>query len=122
MRRFFMNFVHSNFTVTDLEKSLKFFHDALNLCEDRRRDFGKFIMVYLRDEVGDFELELRWYKSGRKKIDLGENSACIVFETENYSAALEKHRGMNCVAFEKGGNYFIKDPDGHLLEIIPQDF
>ena len=119
-----MKFVHCNLTVTDLEKSITFYRKALNLHEDRRRDFGEFIMVYLREERGEFELELRLNKSDRSKINLGDNPTHIAFTTENYSAALKKHRGMNCVAFvnEELGVYFIKDPDGYLLEIISPKF
>lgn len=119
-----MKFVHSNLTVTDLEKSLKFYSEALNLREDRRRDFGELIMVYLREEKGDFELELRFEKKRTAKINLGDNSTHIAFTTDDYDGALKKHREMNCVEFvnEELGVYFIKDPDGYWLEIISPEF
>ena len=119
-----MKFVHSNLTVTDLEKSLAFYREALNLREDRRRDFGKFVMVYLREAGGDFELELRFEKNRTSKINLGDNPTHIAFTTENYSDALKKHQQMNCVAFvnKELGVYFIKDPDGYWLEIISPEF
>ena len=119
-----MKFVHCNLTVTDLEKSLAFYRQALGLHEDRRRDFGEFIMVYLREERGDFELELRLNKNGKSEINLGDNPTHIAFTTENYSAALKKHYEMNCVEFvdEEIGVYFIKDPDGYWLEIISPEF
>lgn len=119
-----MKFVHSNLTVTDLEKSLKFYGEALNLREDRRRDFGEFIMVYLREDKGDFELELRFEKKRTAKINLGDNSTHIAFTTDDYDGALKKHREMNCVEFvnEELGVYFIKDPDGYWLEIISPEF
>ena len=36
--------------------------------------------------------------------------------------ALEKHREMDCVCFENTamGIYFIADPDGYWLEIVPK--
>lgn len=119
-----MKFVHSNLTVTDLEKSLEFYREALGLHEDRRRDFGEFIMVYLRAERGEFELELRLNKAGKSEINLGDNPTHIAFTTDDYPAALKKHREMNCVAFvnEELGVYFIKDPDGYWLEIISPEF
>ena len=120
-----MKFTHSNLTVTNLERSLEFYRKALDLREDRRRDFGDFIMVYLRgEENSDFELELRLDKSGGSKINLGDNPTHIAFTTDDYDAALKKHSEMNCIEFvnEELGVYFIKDPDGYLLEIISPDF
>ena len=42
-------FLHNNFNVLDLEKSLKFYEDALGLKEVRRKvaGDGSFILVYL---------------------------------------------------------------------------
>ena len=44
-------FAHNNFNVLDLEKSLKFYEDALGLVEHHRKvaDDGSFILVYLTD-------------------------------------------------------------------------
>ena len=42
-------FAHNNFNVTDLDKSLKFYEEALGLKEVRRKEAadGSFILVYL---------------------------------------------------------------------------
>lgn len=42
-------FLHNNFNVLDLEKSLKFYEEALGLKEVRRKvaGDGSFILVYL---------------------------------------------------------------------------
>ena len=42
-------FAHNNFNVVDLEKSLKFYEEALGLKEVRRKEAedGSFILVYL---------------------------------------------------------------------------
>ena len=55
-------FDHFNFNVSDLDKSIKFYNDALNLVEQSRivaKD-GSFIIVYLTDKTTDFKLELTW--------------------------------------------------------------
>ena len=43
-------FAHNNFNVIDLDKSLKFYEEALGLKEVRRKEAadGSFILVYLR--------------------------------------------------------------------------
>lgn len=52
--------VHENYNVFDLERSLKFYEEALGLTEKRRitaKD-GSFIIVYVGNDTTDFLLEL----------------------------------------------------------------
>ncbi len=53
-------FNHFNFNVLDLEKSLKFYKEALGLDVVREKDSsdGSFKIVYLGDHSSDFLLEL----------------------------------------------------------------
>lgn len=53
-------FAHNNFNVLDLEKSLKFYEEALGLKEDHRKVAadGSFILVYLTDGKTPHLLEL----------------------------------------------------------------
>ena len=53
-------FTHFNFNVLDLEKSLKFYEEALGLREVRRKEAadGSFILVYLGDGETKHQLEL----------------------------------------------------------------
>lgn len=116
-------FAHNNLTVTDLNRSVNFYKAALNLREHRRKDFGNCIMVYLRGDNGDFELELKWEKAGGKKINLDDNPTHIAFVVDDYDAALELHKSMNCIDFiHAGGMHFLKDPDGYSLEIMSKNF
>ena len=57
-----MNFkmIHENYNVSDLDKSIKFYNEALDLHEVRRKTTDDFIIVYLSNDVSDFELELTW--------------------------------------------------------------
>ena len=52
-------FTHYNYNVLDLEKSMKFYEEALGLKEVRRKEAadGSFILVYLGDGKTGFELE-----------------------------------------------------------------
>ena len=56
--------IHENYNVADLQKSEEFYEEALGLKEDRRIEApdGSFIIVYLKNEESDFELELTWLK------------------------------------------------------------
>ena len=54
--------IHENLNVADLERSIRFYNEALDLHEVRRKTSDDFIIVYLKSEVGEFELELTWLK------------------------------------------------------------
>ena len=118
------SFTHCNLTVADLERSLNFYKQALSLTEIRRLDFGDCIMTYLTDDNKNFELELRWNKESDKHIELGDNPTHIALMTEDVQKALELHQSMGCVSSVVSdlGIYFINDPDGYIIEIMPNDF
>ena len=117
------HFIHYNFNVLNLEKSIKFYNDALNLQEVRRitAEDGSYIIVYLGDGETSFQLELTWMRDHPQKYDLGECEFHLAFRVDDYPAAYEKHSKMGCVCYgnEAMGVYFINDPDGYWLEICP---
>lgn len=117
--------VHNNLNVRDLEKSLKFYDEALGLKPVREKTAkdGSFKLVYLGDGISDWQLELTYLEDHKDKpYDLGENEIHLAFETDDFEAALEKHKKMGCVCYENPsmGIYFIEDPDGYWLEILPK--
>lgn len=116
--------VHNNLNVRDLDISLKFYHEALHLIESRRitADDGSFIIAYLSDSDSNHLLELTWMRDMDRPYNLGDNEFHLAFETDDYDAALALHRKMGCICFEniQMGIYFISDPDGYWLEILPK--
>lgn len=116
-------FAHNNFNVLDLEKSLKFYEEALNIKEARRMEAedGSFILVYLTDGKTPHELELTWLRDRKESYNLGENEFHLAFVVEDYEAAHKKHKEMGCIVYENPamGIYFIADPDNYWLEVIP---
>ena len=115
------SFNHFNFNVLDLKRSIRFYEEALDLHELSRNEQDDFIIVYLKSEVGDFELELTWLKDHPQPYDLGECEFHLAFWTDDFEAAHKKHQEMGCICFENEamGIYFIEDPDGYWLEILP---
>ncbi|MDY5847017.1 MAG: VOC family protein [Bariatricus sp.] len=113
---------HENYNVSDLDKSLAFYDKALGLKEKRRITNDDFIIVYVGNEETDFELELTWLKEHTQPYDLGECEFHLAFKTDDYEAAHKLHEEMGCICFENPamGIYFIEDPDGYWLEIVPQ--
>ncbi len=115
--------VHNNYNVFDLEKSLKFYDEALGLKEIRRNVHpdGDFIIVFLSDDCSDHRLELTWLRDWEKPYNLGDNEIHLAFVTDDYAAAYAKHKEMGVICYENTamGLYFISDPDGYWLEILP---
>ena len=115
--------IHENYNVSDLDASIAFYGKALGLHEVRRKNAadGSFIIVYLAAPQGDFELELTWLRDHPHKYDLGECEFHLAFRTDDYEAAHALHEQMGCICFENPsmGIYFIADPDGYWLEILP---
>ena len=119
-----VKFNHFNFNVLNLEKSLEFYEKALGLKPVREKDAsdGSFKLVYLGDGVTDFTLELTWLRDRTEPYDLGEQEFHLAFVTDRFDALLARHRAMGCVCFENPdmGVYFIEDPDGYWIELVPE--
>ena len=116
-------FNHFNFNVLNLERSLKFYDEALVLrpVREKNAEDGSFKIVFLGDGVTGFQLELTWMSERTEPYDLGEQEYHLAFNTEDMEAAHRLHEQMGCICFEnpKMGIYFIEDPDGYWIEIIP---
>lgn len=116
-------FAHNNLNVYDLEKSLRFYEEALGLTVSRSKEAadGSFQLVYLTDGTTPHLLELTWLRDMDRPYELGDNEIHLAFTVEDYEGALAKHKEMGCVCFENPsmGIYFIEDPDGYWLEIVP---
>lgn len=118
-----LRFDHFNFNVLDLEKSLSFYRQALGLVpvEEKNAEDESFRLVYLGDGESDFRLELTWLRDRETPYDLGEQEFHLAFRTDCFEQMLERHKAMGCVCFENPdmGIYFIEDPDGYWIEIVP---
>ncbi len=114
---------HENYNVSDLEKSLAFYEEALGLVEKRRKVAAdeSYTIVFVGNDTTDFELELTYIKDHPQKYDLGEVEFHLAFQTDDYEGAHAKPEEMGCIVFENTqmGIYFIEDPDGYWLEIVP---
>ncbi len=116
--------IHENYNVRDLDASLAFYEKALGLREVRRKTHpeGNFIIVYLANDQADFELELTWLRDHPQPYDIGEEEFHLAFRTDDFAAAHALHEEMGCICYENHtmGIYFIQDPDGYWLEVIPE--
>ncbi len=120
-----MKMLHTCLRVYDLEASLAFYK-MLGLVETNRKDHtaNGFVLVYLSDSDGIYELELT-YNIGNDRYELGNGYSHIALGTIDIEGDHAKHKSAGYEVTDlKGlpGNppnyYFITDPDGYKVEII----
>ena len=114
--------LHTCIAVFDLEKSKKFYEEVLGLKEKRRLSPNdKTVCVFLEDGVSSNVIELKWINDRTTPYDLGDNLGHIGIRVDDIAAVRQQHEKMGIVCDEIAslGVYFIKDPDGYVLEIIP---
>ena len=117
-------FDHYNINVFDLQKSLDFYNKTLGFKEIKRKESedGSFILVYLGDGVSTFTLELTWLRDWDRAYNMGDNEQHLCVRVEgDYDQIRAFHKEMGCVCYENEemGLYFIIDPDGYWVEVLP---
>ena len=113
--------LHTCIRVMDLEKSLKFYKDALGLVETRRKDFPehKFTLVYLSNTPNGYEIELTYNYNPEVPYELGNGFSHIAIGHTDIESLREKHIEMGYEVTDLKGlpgeppkYYFVTDPDG----------
>lgn len=119
-----IKFNHFNFNVLDLEKSLDFYNKALGLTpvKEKIASDNSFKLVYLGDGISDFTLELTYLLDRTTPYNLGELEYHLAFTTNEFDILHAKHKEMGIICYENEamGIYFITDPDGYWIEIVPE--
>ncbi len=119
--------LHTCIRVLDLEKSLKFYKEAIGLKEVERKDFpeDEFTLVYLSDKLGNYELELTYNYDQKEAYNIGNGFSHIAFTVKDLEKSRERHKKMGYKVTELSGLrgedprfYFVTDPDGYDVEII----
>ena len=117
-------FDHNNINVRDLDKSLNFYREALDLVVTRQFEPAdkSFKLAFLGDGNTGHKLELTWLRDREEAYNLGDNEFHLALVVDDYDAAFRRHKEMGCVCYENPamGIYFIEDPDGYWVEILPE--
>lgn len=115
--------VHQNFNVADLDKAIEFYDKALGFKVTRKMPAadGSYIIAFVGNEETDFGLELTWLRDHPQKYNLGECEFHLAVRVDDIEAARAYHRELGCICYEntKLGVYFIMDPDGYWIEVVP---
>lgn len=117
-------FVHWCIHVLDLQKSIDFYKKALEMEVVHTfgpRD-GSWSNTFLGNDRTPFQLELTWNRGRVEPYANGGRDTHIAFTVPDIAAAHELHEQMGCIVREnpRMGLYFIADPDGSWIEILPE--
>lgn len=124
-----MRILHTMLRVGDLEKSLQFYTEVLNMRLLRRSDYpeGKFTLAFVgyadESEQAVLELTHNWDTS---EYDLGNAYGHIALSADDIYKTCDdiKARGGEVVRepgpMKHGTTViaFVKDPDGYMIELI----
>ena len=118
--------IHSMVRVLDLERTLRFYADVLDMHESHRLDFPDFALVYVRNAENDMEIEFTLNKGRTEAYTHGTGYGHIALAVENAYAACDAIRARGGKVTReagpmKGGSTviaFVEDPDGYKIELI----
>ena len=121
-----MRLLHTMIRVKDLDRSLRFYREALGMREERRTVLQKAAatILFLTDG-GEHRIELTYNHDGRD-YELGNQFGHFAFAVEDLDAERARLEGLG-VGFARGpyrvtegGSRiaFINDPDGIEIELI----
>jgi lactoylglutathione lyase len=120
-----MKYLHTMVRVTDVERSVQFYRDALGLKELSRRDYekGRFTLVFLAapgDESAQVELTYNW---DPESYTGGRNFGHLAYEVENIYRTCQRLRDYGVVINRPprdGRMAFVRSPDNISIELLQQ--
>ncbi|MBF1297122.1 MAG: lactoylglutathione lyase [Neisseria meningitidis] len=124
-----MRLLHTMLRVGNLERSLDFYQNVLNMRLLRRRDYpeGRFTLAFVGygDEADHTVLELT-HNWDTESYDLGDAYGHIAIEVDDAYAACERVKEMGGKVVREAGPMkhgttviaFVEDPDGYKIEFI----
>jgi lactoylglutathione lyase len=118
-----MKYLHTMVRVSDLEKSLKFYRDALGLKVVRSNEYpnGRFTLVYLAaegDENSQIELTYNW---DPEEYTGGRNFGHVAYAVKNIYETCEKLQahGVEILRPPRDGRMaFVRSPDNISIELL----
>ena len=122
-----IKFLHSMIRVRDIEKSLRFYEEVLNMKLDHRKRLDDCWLYFLTDEGKTCQIELTYNdETPENGYDIGSGFGHFAFSVSSLDDFTDK---LCCLGYEylyppfdlngKGTKIaFIQDPDGYEIELI----
>ena len=117
-------FVHRCTHVLDKERTIAFYREALGfeVVRESGPEDGSWSNTFMAAPGCPFELELTWNRGRTEPYENGGMDCHIAFRVDDFERYHALHERMGCIQKEnpKMGLYFIVDPDGQRIEILPE--
>ena len=122
-----MKLLHTMIRVKNIDESLKFYTELLNMKLDHKKRLEDCWLYFLNDEEESTQLELTYNDETPKEgYNLGNGFWHLAFSVKSFDEFTEK---MNSLGYKylyepfdlngKGSKIaFVKDPDGYEIELI----
>ena len=122
-----MKFLHTMIRVKDIDASLKFYTEVLDMELDKKKRLDDCWLYFLNDKEGTCQIELTYNdETPEGGYEIGSGFGHFAFSVESlddFSAKIE-NLGYEYLyePFDLNGKgtkiAFIKDPDGYEIELI----
>lgn len=124
-----MRILHTMLRVGNLERSINFYTDVLDMKLIRQSDYpeGKFTLAFIGygDESQDTVLELT-YNWGVESYEMGSGFGHIALEVDDVYMATDRIKKLGGTITRDAGPMnagstiiaFVEDPDGYQIELI----
>ena len=122
-----MKFLHTMVRVKDIEKSLAFYTDVLNMKLDHKKRLEDCWLYFLTDEENTCQIELTYNDEiPEGGYELGSGFGHFAFSVESLDEFTDKINKLGYSylypPFDLNGKgskiAFINDPDGYEIELI----
>ncbi|MBO5947527.1 VOC family protein [bacterium] len=122
-----MKFLHTMIRVKDIDASIKFYTQLLNMKLDKKKRLDDCYLYFLTDEEGVAQIELTHNDdTPQNGYEIGTGFGHFAFSVKSLDEFTQK---MNDLGYEylyepfdlnnKGTKIaFVKDPDGYEIELI----
>ncbi len=124
-----MRLLHTMLRTTDLNASLRFYHDVLGMRVLRKTDYpdGRFTLAFVgyRDEREEAAIELT-YNWDQRAYERGDAYGHVAIEVDDAAAACLDAKRLGYRVVREAGPMqhgrtviaFLEDPDGYRIELI----
>jgi len=124
-----MRLLHTMIRVGDLEKSIKFYTEILNMKLLRQKDYpdGRFTLAFVGygDESSNTAIELT-HNWDTESYDMGSGFGHLAIEVEDVYKAVEQIKQQDGKIIREAGPMnagstiiaFVEDPDGYQIELL----
>ena len=125
-----MKFLHTMVRVKDIEKSLAFYTDVLNMKLDHKKRLEDCWLYFLTDEENTCQIELTYNdETPEGGYELGSGFGHFAFSVDSLDEFTDKINKLGYSylypPFDLNGKgskiAFINDPDGYEIELIEKD-